>query len=226
MIQIIYTFLEFIKVMKNSIIYIFSFILFAFFQIGVVNSISGQNKTAFIRTSPNTYTPSLYSDKINIQVMLVNLPGVKFSGSTFQGTFKTYFIPEGEIEKLAQSKGGSIDKLNSGDISNKTLLISGSFNKNSLDKDRIYQKLEIPFKQKVPDKLRTMLGKIVTFYSIKIYDAKLKKSIYKDDSFTYFPFERDDTNKPRKIFHLSFYVNDRGSLYTSSLPRNTSDTNW
>jgi hypothetical protein len=189
-------------------------------------SYSQGNKATFIRATANTYSPSLYSEKINLQILLVNLPGASSKGSNFTGSYKIYFIPEGEIERVAQSKGGVIDELNPNDISSKVLLNSGNFNKSSLGSSRLFEKTAIPFKSKVNDKSRTMLGKIVVFYSLKIYDAKLNKNIYKDSSFTYFPFERDNVNSARKTFHLSFYVNESGKLYTSSLPRDKSGTTW
>lgn len=197
------------------------------FQIAATHIALGQqNKATFVRVSPNTYSPSLYSQKINLQIMLVNLPGADTKGSSLQGSYKMYFMPEGVIEKLAQSKGGVIDQINPNDISNKILLNSGSFSKPSLNSNRYFEKIGIPFKSKVPDKSRTMLGNIVIFYTIKVYDAKLKKNVYKDSSFIYAPFDRADTNSPRITFHLSFFVNENGKLYDSSVPRDKSSTSW
>lgn len=201
--------------------------VFLFVQILFVQFSSGQqNKTTFIKASPNTYAPSLYSEKINLQIILVNLPGADTKGSSFQGTYNMYFIPEGEIEKLAQNRGGSIDELRQNDIPNKILLNSGSFNKSLFNTSRVVEKVGIPFKIKVADKLRTMLGKIVVFYSVKIFDAKLRETVYKDSSFTYFPFERTDNSSPRKTFHISFFVNENSKIYTSSLPRDKTSTTW
>jgi len=211
--------------MKNpkNLKYLFIMLCIAIFT----HNICGQSRqTTYIRATANTHSPTLYSDKINIQFLLVNLPGVNISGSYFEGVYQIYFIPEGEIERLAQKKGGVIDELNGKELENKTLLSSGNFRKTVLSKDRSFERIGIKFKEKVPDKLRTMLGKVVIFYSIKIYDAKLKKTIYKKSSFTYFPFERNDVNNPRRILHVSFIVNENGSFYTSSLPRDKSNTNW
>jgi hypothetical protein len=211
------------KIQKKVFIY---FALVICFVLSSQTFYSQGNKTTFIRATADTYSPSLYSEKINLQILLVNLPGINDKKSNFQGSYKMYFIPEGVIENLAQSKGGTINELNPDDISNKILLNSGSFNKTALNSNRLFEKGSIVFKNKVNDKARTMLGKIVVFYSIKIYDAKLDKNIYKDSSFTYFPFERENVNNPRKTFHLSFFVNDNGKLYTSSLPKDKSSTSW
>lgn len=184
------------------------------------------NKTSFIRATPNTYAPTLYSEKVDLQISLVNLPGVNAKGSSFRGSFTIYFIPEGVIENLTRSKGGVIEELRENEISNKVLLASGNFNKSSLNSSRTVERFAIPFKSKVSDKSQTMLGKVLVFYSIKIHDSKLKKSVYKNSSFTYFPFERTDTSVARRTFHLSFFVNDDGQLYTSSSPRDKSSTSW
>lgn len=199
-------------------------VLFIILSVQVIYSQG--NKTNFIRVTANTQAPSLYSEKINLQILLVNLPGVSDKKSNFQGTYKAYFIPEGVIENLAQSKGGAIDELIPNEISNKTLLASGNFNRILLSSNRLFEKSSIAFKNKVNDKDRTMLGKIVVFYSVKIFDAKLNKNIYKDSSFTYFTFERDNINIARRTFHISFNVNENGKLYTSSLPRDKSSNSW
>jgi hypothetical protein len=208
----------------NSLIRVFIISGFLF-TLNQVNFSQG-NKSTLTRTTENAYSPNLYSDKITLQILLVNLPGVDVKGSTFQCSYKAYFIPEGEIEKLMQSKGGSIGELSASDITNKTLLNSGNFVKSSVSSNRLYEKAGILFKSKVSDNLRTMLGNIVIFYSVKIYDAKLKKNIFKDSSFSYHPFERGDTSSSRKTFNVSFFVNENGNLYTSSLPRDKTSTAW
>lgn len=198
--------------------------LFVFFS---SQTVFGQkNKATFIQATPNFYAPNLYSEKINLQILLVDLPGSSVKGSFFQGSYKIYFVPEGEMEKLARSNGGIINELGQNDISNKILLSSGGFDKTLLKSNRVVEKVGIPFKSKVPDKSRTMLGRILIFYTIKIYDGKIEKTIYKDSSFSYFPFERESPNSPRDMFHLSFFVNENGKLYTSSLPRDKSSVIW
>jgi hypothetical protein len=188
--------------------------------------VNAQNrKGTFTRITANAYSPGLYSDKIDFQILLVNLPGVDIKGSTFEGSYKTYFMPEGELEKLLQGKGGVIDELSASDINNKTLINSGKFNKSVLGSSRLFEKVGIPFKSKVPDNLRTMVGKVIVFYSIKIYDAKLKKTVFKDSSFMYSVYE-GNTETARKTICLSFFVNENGKLYTSSLARDKSSTSW
>ena len=213
--------------MKNSIIGKLQVVIIGFTLLSCIHIVLGQqNKGTYIRVDSNKYAPNLYSDKINIQVLLVNLPGLNTKGSNFQGSFKMYFIPEGELENFVQSKGGAIDELNESDISNKVLLGSGTFNKTLLSSSKIYEKIGIPFKQKVSDKQRNMLGKVEVFYTVKIYDAKLKTNVYKNSSFSYSVFDRNDLNQARNTFNLSFFVNEKGQLYTSSLPREKTSTTW
>ncbi len=209
--------------MKKLYFTIFIFLLQAF---SVQFAQAQANKSTFIKVTPNLYAPELYAEKIALQIMLVNLPGLEESRSSFQGSYNIYFIPEDEIGKQAQSRGGVINQLKPGDISNKIFISTGKFNKTQLSSNRVFEKNNILFRSKVPDKLRMMRGNIVIFYSIKIYDGKLKKSVYRDSSFIYFPFETENTNNARKTFHISFFVNEGGKLYTSSLPREKTTTIW
>lgn len=211
--------------MKNKYCYVFVVILTNLFFLQNINA-QQNSKATIVKTDVFKHSPSLYSDKINLQILLVNLPGANSQSSTFQGTYKMYFMPEGAIEEIIQSKGGIINKVAPSDISNKILLDNGSFNKKSLASNRIFEKNGIFFKQKVPDKQKTMRGRIIVFYTVKIYDAKLAQNIYKDGSFTYFLFNGNDTTIPRQTFHISFFVNENGRLYTSSLPRDTASAAW
>ncbi len=210
--------------MKNNILT--SLFLLAFLLLAVKYSFGQKSKSTFIRASPNVYAPNFYSDKLNLQVMLVNLPGVQTKGSSFAGSYSIYFVPEGEIERIVESRGGTIDELKQTDVTNKILLNQGSFSKPSPALNRTLEKSGILFRQKVPDKQRTMLGEILIFYSLKIYDAVLKKSIYKESVFFYLPFEPENMTEARKTLYLSFYINENGKLYTSSLPRDKSSTSW
>ncbi len=210
------------KKKKSFIAIIFLITLSSFAQF--VYSQKG-GKSTLTRTTANAYSPNLYSDKINFQILLVNLPGVEVKGSSFEGSYKTYFMPEGELEKLLQSKSGVIDEMSASDIANKTLINSGKFVKLTLNSNRLFEKTGIFFKSKVSDSLRTMVGKIIVFYSIKIYDAKLKKTVFKDSSFMYSVYE-GDIETARKTICLSFFVNENGKLYTSSLLRDKKSTTW
>lgn len=185
-----------------------------------------QNKATFTQVTRNTYTPELYSEQVNLQILLVNLPGADVKGSTFEGSYTIYFVKEGEIEKLALSRGGRIDKLEQSDLPNKILVESGDFKKTSLASDRVFEKSGIALKSKVPDEQRTMIGKIIIFYTIKIYDAKLKKIIYYDRSFAYSPFEGNENKTARKILYLSFFVTEKGEVWPSSLPKDRADATW
>lgn len=201
--------------------------LFVFIAIYCVASVAGQqNRMTMVSVTRNTLAPELYSEQINLQVLLVNSPGAKEKGTTFAGAYTMYFIPEGEIENLTRSRGGRIEKLLENDISNKTLLGSGEFKLNSPGPSRVYEKTGISFKSKVAEDSRKMLGKITIFYTVKIYDAKLAKTIYDDKAFIYSVFDGNEKKVARKILNVNFFVTENGEIFSSSWPKDKTDTTW
>lgn len=190
------------------------------------------------RISPNTPAPELYADKINFRTTLVNLPGAAAEGSYYQVFYEMYFVSESEYKKTLDNLMKDIPEINGMKslkdappkeaYSVKTLLASGSFAKKNLKTidDRIEEKTAIPFSAKIAEKDKTQGGHILTFYTVKIFDAKLDKTVYRESAFVYKPFEQDEKGKNTvsDSFYLSFYVNEKGDLYTSSLKRDKSES--
>ena len=79
----------------------------------------------------------------------------------------------------------------------------------------------VPFKQRVPDALRTKFGVLMTGYSVKIFDAELKNTAYLSGIFLTDPFEVKDQKQavPRKTLYLNFALNKNGTLDYSQVAR-------
>src|SRR5882724_4015319 len=195
---------------------------------------SRSKATTFRNAEPNLYAPQLYADELSLRMALVDLPGAKTNGSNLEISYHLYFVSEAENKEvmdklLAQSRpqngvrtfSGSIDP---GQYTKKILIVEGKINKTTLatPQERIVLLDKISFKSKVPDQIRTKFGYLMTFYSIKIFDAKLKLLIYRSGSFMTFPFEDDQTIPKnvisRKILYANFFVTQDGQLFTSQLP--------
>lgn len=183
--------------------------------------------TTFSNVARNNLAPDLYSETLDFRITLVNLPGVDMQGSQWQTSYEIYFVPEADFDDTVQ-KIGRREPIPR-DFSEKVLLATGSFNKNLLKElsRRIVEKNAVSFKTKIPNRSKTEFAKIITFFSAKIYDAKLKKNIFKTGLFISPPFTPNGSQKVplRKLF-LSFFVNNEGELYTSNQERGKSDTSW
>ena len=193
--------------------------------------VSGQKpsrRVRSIRFEPNVYAPHLYADELTMQFMLVNLPGAGIKGTSWRGEYKLYFVPEAEFEKVKKSN------LRAEDFTNKTLLAEGSFKNDGLATpgSRTFVRSSIPFKARIPDNQRTKFAKILTIYSVKIYDAKLKTTVYKSSLFIAHPFDTDelfsDSEKiiARKTIYTSFFVAPDGDFFTAQWRREPNDTTW
>lgn len=195
-----------------------------------VDDTSGQKparRTRIIRFEPNVHAPDLYADKLTMQFMLVNLPGAGMKGTSWRGEYKFYFIPEAEFEKT-KKKGVQAE-----DFNNKTLLAEGAFEKDGLATplSRTFAR-SIAFKARIPDGERTKFAKLLTVYSVKIYDAKLKTTVYKSGIWFAHPFDPDDLSPDsqkaiaRKTVYTNFFVTPDGDLYTSQWRHEINDTSW
>lgn len=164
--------------------------------------------------------------------MLVNLPGAAESGSYWEVSYRLYFIPEavfaGEVER--RTHGGQ--DAGSPQYSRQVLLAKGQFKQRNLAtlKDRTYVLDRVSFKSKVPDKERTKFAVLMTVYSVKIFDARLKTTAYHSSYFVTNPFADDPTQPqkaiPRATIYTSFYLTPKGSIWGSQLPRESNDANW
>jgi hypothetical protein len=195
----------------------------------------GQQSRVDPRTiSPNQAAPDLYSDKLSLKITLMNLPGAKQAASYWQAEYKVYFVAEADFEKIVRQlrKEGKNRDLKPEYFPNKTLLAEGSVNKNKLTtlQERTFVRDGIEFKRKIPAAQQTSFSSILSFYSVKIYDSELKKSIYRSDVFIVPPFDDDSSDRstfqPRSYVYLNFYVATDGSLNTSNRKSASETTEW
>jgi len=195
----------------------------------VVQSQQGSRVTFRIR-EPNVHAPDLYADNLTLKITLVNLPGAGDPHSYSEVSYQVVFVPEDQYYAALQElpPGGSNPAL--AQFQGRILLAEGTIKKNVLA--TIQQRTssrEFPFKVKVPDGKRTKFAHLLTSYSVKIFDAKLKKSVYRSGIFSAFPFDdASDQSKvsQRQILYLSFLVSDDGELARSQRARRDGDTSW
>jgi hypothetical protein len=112
------------------------------------------------------------------------------------------------------------------------LLATGKFNKQKLDtlQERAYVRPGIVFRNKIPADQQTSFSSLMSFYSIKVFDGKLKKDIYGSDVFIVPPFEADSDDRnsllARTDLFLNFFVAEDGSLYRSNTRSASESTEW
>lgn len=192
---------------------------------------SGQKpgrRTRSIRFEPNVHAPELYADKLTMQFMLVNLPGAGMKGTTWRGEYKLYFITEAEFERVKKTN------LQAEDFTNKTLLAEGRFKKDGLATalSRTFVRPSIAFKARVPDAQQTKFAKLLTVYSVKIYDAKLKTTLYKSGFWIAHVFDTDELSTDpgksiaRKTVYSNFFVAPNGDLYIAQWRHEINDISW
>ena len=202
--------------------------LIIFFQCFILSGFAQEGRrTTVTSVTRNSYSPNIYAERLNFTAMLVNLPGAKTSGSSWQTSYEIYFVPEADFDNSIQ-KIGRREPLPR-NFSKRILLTSGSFNKNSLQNlsQRIVEKKDILLKTKIPDSSKTEFAKVIVFYTVKIYDASLKQNVLRSSLFITPPFISNHSEKePRRNLFLSFFVTGKGDLYTSNEERNQTNTNW
>ena len=183
---------------------------------------------------PNLIAPELYSDKLSLKITLMNLPGAAMSTSHWEVEFQLFFVPEQDFEKTMKelNKAGKGRELRPEYFPSKILLATGKFNKQRLDtlKERAFLRQGIAYRDKVPAELQTSFSSLMTFYSVKVFDGKLKKDVYGSDVFIVPPFETDTNDRnslaPRTDLFLNFFVADDGSLYRSNTKSGSETTEW
>ena len=182
----------------------------------------------------NLIAPELYSDKLSLKITLMNLPGAAASTSYWEVEFQVFFVPEKDFGKnLDDAKqAGKGGELKPEYFPTRILLATGKFNKHSLGtfNERAYMRQGIAFRDKVPPEQQTTFSSLMSFYSVKVFDGKLKKDVYGSSVFIVPPFERDtnDSNGllPRTNLFLNFFVSDDGSLYKSNTKSASETTEW
>lgn len=183
---------------------------------------------------PNLISPELYSDKLSLKITLMNLPGATTSTSNWEVEFQVFFVPEQEFEKNMKelNKAGKGRELRPEYFPSKILLATGKFTKQRLAtlKERAFVREGIAFRNKIPAEQQTSFSSLMSFYSIRVFDGKLKKDIYGSDVFIVPPFETDTNDRnsllPRTDLFLNFFVADDGSLYRSNTKSASESTEW
>jgi len=183
----------------------------------------------FTRREPNLYAPNLYADKIDFVATLTKLPGADNKQSHWELSYQLFFIPEEKYYQAVQSfpKGGSNPTPEQ--FPGRILLAEGRRTKSPLTtpQERTFTLTGVPFKQKIPDLQRTKFSYLMTSYSVKIFDAELKTTVYYSGIFLVEPYE-DSNNQnqvaARKTLYASFGVNRDGSLDRSQMRPKTITT--
>jgi len=184
--------------------------------------------------TPNRPTPELYADQLSLKITLVNLPGAKLSNSYWQAEYKIYFVPERDFDQIVKrlSKEGKTRDLKAEYFPTKILLAEGTLNKRGLSTlpERTFTRKGIDFKRKIPSDSQTSFSSILSFYTVKIYDAELKKTIYQSDNFIVPPFDTDSADRTSMLartgLFFSFFVASDGSLYNSNRKRTSESSEW
>ena len=201
-----------------------------------VGGVSQQTKMRLNRriVKPNVIAPELYADKLSLKITLMNLPGATTSTSHWQVEFQVVFVPEEDFGKNLKDikEAGKYRELRPEYFPSRILLAKGKFNKHSLGtlKERAFVLDGIAFRNRIPPKQQTTFCRIINFYSVKVFDGKLKKDIYDSAVFIVPPFETEaddsDSLLPRTNLFLNFFVAEDGGLYKSNTKRASETTEW
>lgn len=198
------------------------------FCFGLTNIFGQTSKvTSWINIAPNRFAPEFYADDLYVKAALVNLPGANVAGSSWMLSYEVYFLPEGHLKEVALKKGGRLGaETGASDFPKRVFLGKGDFTKKDLKTlpERTTTGEKFAFKSKVPAAQQTEGATLLTIYTLKIYDAKLRKTLVKSSLF----FGRmfiGDKQKREKIY-LNFYVEPSGEVYDSQLPKEDDSTDW
>ncbi|HJP92913.1 MAG TPA: hypothetical protein VJ875_13225 [Pyrinomonadaceae bacterium] len=186
------------------------------------------------RIIPNAIAPEVYADALSLKITLMNLPGAAIPASHWEVEYKVFFVAEQDFEKSMKelNKAGKGRDLRPEYFQSRILLAEGKYSKRNLPslKERAFFQEGIVFRDKVPHEQQTSFCSIMTFYSVKVFDAKLKKDIYGSDVFIVPPFEADVNDRnvlsPRTDLFLNFFVAEDGSLYRSNTKSASESTEW
>jgi hypothetical protein len=187
-------------------------------------------QTGFQVREANVHAPDLYAEDLNFVATLVDLPGAKKKQSHWELSYQLFFIPEDKyyqaVKRLPRGPSNPMPEQFPGRV----LLAEGHKRLTRLGtlKERTITLNGVPFKQKIPDAQRTKFAVLMTGYSVKIFDAELKTTVYLSGIFLTDPFEanRNDQKQvnARKTIYLNFSVNPDGTLNRSQLARTSNDT--
>lgn len=155
------------------------------------------------------------------------MPGANVAGSTWTLWYEVYFLPEGQLREVALKKGGRLgEEIGAGDFPRRIFLGKGSFKRKSLKTlaERTATGGKFAFKSKIPAALQMEGANLLTVYTIKIYDAKLKKTIVNNGVFYGRSFIGD--KQKREKAYLNFYVDSSGNIFKSQLEKEDDSTDW
>jgi hypothetical protein len=186
--------------------------------------------SAFKVREVNAYAPHVYADDLNFVVTLVDLPGAKKKHSYWELSYQLYFIPEDKFDQVVRRLPKGPANLTPAQFPGRMLLTEGHQKIRRLGtlQERTINRSGVRFKQRVPDIQRTKFARLMTQYSIKIFDAELNTTLYKSGIFLTEPFEDDPQNQAiaRKTIYLNFMVTPEGFLNYSQLARQVGNTKW
>jgi hypothetical protein len=193
----------------------------------------GQTTRSNVRKlEPNVHAPHLYTDRIKLKLTLINLPGAEDAASYWEASYQIFFISEANFSRTLKAAPVGGWNPTPENFPGRILIGEGRIRRTSLRtlKDRTYLSRALVLKAKVPDQARTKYARILTSYSVKIYDGRLKSNIIRSGVFMTDPFTGDagagETVEARKMLYANFYVGPTGQLSYSQRPRNSEDTNW
>jgi hypothetical protein len=187
--------------------------------------------TGFKEIEPNVHAPQLYSDHLNLKMTLVNLPGAADAGSVWEASYQVFFISEAGFRQVLNGRPPGGWNPTPADFPSRVLLGQGNFKRTALQAlpERSFVSGNIPLKAKVADRDRTKYAVVMTSYSVKIFDARLKSTVYRAGVFISRPFAEGtggEGETARKLLYANFYVNPDGRLFYSQRPRNSEATTW
>ena len=174
---------------------------------------------------PYLYAPEVYADHLDFVSTLVHLPGAQKKQSSWELSYRLYFVPEAKYQEALDRlpRGGSNPPPEH--FHGRILLAQGHKKITRLGtiEERTITLSAVPFKQRVPNALRTKFGVLMTGWAVKIFDAELKTTVYQSGIFLTDPFERNPDDQKqvsaRKTIYLNFALNPNGTLDYSQLAR-------
>jgi hypothetical protein len=171
----------------------------------------------------DVHAPELYADDLDFTATLTRLPGANNKQSYWQLSYQLFFIPEDKYYEALRRAPKGPSNPTAEDFPGRILLAEGQKKLTGLStpKNRMIVLSKVPFREKVPDALRTKFSYLMTAYSVKIFDAELKTTVYQSGIFLTEPFEVDAQDQKqaiaRKNIYLTFAVTSEGTLNYSQL---------
>lgn len=170
---------------------------------------------------PNLPAPNLFADQLKFNATLADLPGSSDPNSTWELVYEIYFIPEKEFYSVIERLPPGQRSLQASQFTRKTLLAGGRIKKASLSTPQARSNVQaMDFKSKVREKDKTKFSRLLTSYSVKIYDARLKIPIYHSGVFVTTVFDKDPKIAVAKNdLYLNFSVSPEGRLSFNQWPK-------